>query len=225
MAWSSKGLRKYYRKGRKAFKGYLGSNNALTVAKHAMYGIKALREIVNSEKNMLDSNQPGVTVDYNGAVASVSALSQGDGIGARHGNSVLAKSLHLRLSIEGAATPHTQFRMMMFMDTMGLGTIPSPGDVLASIGSSYSTTTNLTIINAYQFRFKILLDKVITLSENGKNIANRNFYVKLNNHIKWTGTAGTDEGRNQLYVLYISNRVTTLLPTLQYNCRLQYYDN
>lgn len=200
-----------------------------TAVKHlatkAMKGVNFVKGIVNAEKKYNDVTQTGA-VDYNGSVVALSAVSQGDTSSTRNGNSILAKGLQVRYQVfpDMTAANQTRLRMLIFQDTMSLGTIPSPGDVLENVGASTAPQSPYKYINATQYRFKILYDKTHNISNvsNGHTVDEK-FIV--NDHIKFTGTTGTDEGRNMLYSLVISDRVTTLTPYLNMTTRLSFYDN
>lgn len=212
--YRSKGSRPWYRK----------KYSVMDLAGKAWQGVKYLKGIINSEKNLYDKNNTG-TFDYNGTVIPLTDIPQGDGIGSRSGNSILAKSLHLRLQMIGSSlVSSTVVRVMVVMDTMNLGSVPNVSDILMNSGSSQVTNANLTVVTSYQTRFRILVDRITYLSNAGQNVKNANIFKRLNTHIKYTGATGTDEGRNQLYLLICSNQNVNN-PIVDYNSRFQYYDN
>lgn len=195
------------------------------IAQKAWSGVKAIRGIVNSEKFHFDAGTQ-VNPDYNGAVVALSAISQGDGTGSRTGNSILAKGLVFNFNLSndtGAQTTTT--RIIVFQDTMSLGTIPSPSDVLTAVGNVNGVISPYTLINSDQRRFKILMDEAFATSNTGNQKIVKFQNLRVDDHIKFSGTSGTDEARNMVYMLHISDRVTTLLPTLNWYSRLSYYDN
>lgn len=215
---------------RKVHKKRVPKMNTLSAVKHvakkAFLGVTALRGIINSEKKAFDVINSGTSIDYNGTVVNLSAIAQGDNYNDRTGNSILAKSLQFRYTFTADATVSTtSVRVIIFQDTMSLGTVPAPGDVLTTVGASHTICSCYSRIFSLQHRFKILYDKVQGLSNTSAQLFNASEYLPLNDHIKYTGTAGTDEARNQLYVLFLSQRVTSNLPIVQYHSRLLYYDN
>lgn len=198
---------------------------AWSLAKAAWKGFKYVKGMINCEKHFLDVKVADFA-SYSGTITPLSALSQGDNISNRIGDSVLAKYINLRYAwIGDTSTAQSIARVIVFQDTMSLGTIPAPGDVLNLSG--LTTEAPLALLNltyAVQGRFKILYDKTMTLCNTGSNVQATDEIIPINDHIKYTSTAGTDEGRNMVYLLYISNR-NTQDPALNLFSRLAYYDN
>lgn len=197
------------------------------LAAKAWRGVKAIRGIVNSEKHYHDVVNYGTNIDYNGFVVALSDVAVGDTNVTRTGNSILAKSIHLRYDLSANVSSSATFcRVIIFEDTMSLGTIPSPGDLFTITGALHAPTSMLTIQWANQGRFKILYDQDHSFCSTGNVVAMKDVFLPLGNtHIKYTGTSGTDEGRNMIYMTCISNLVTTLLPSITYYSRLAFYDN
>lgn len=201
-----------------------GAKTAFRLARKAYSGYRYLRGMINCEKHFLDTNVAALQ-SWTGSVTALSATAQGDNITNRIGDSILAKYLTLRYSwIMDTALSSTICRLIIFQDTMSLGTIPAASDVLTTTGSAPAVLSLLNIQNALQGRFKILYDKTVALSLGGPVAFATDEVIPINDHIKYTSTTGTDEGRNMLYALAICN-VNASDPTLTMNARLAYYDN
>lgn len=199
-------------------------SSAKNLAVKALKGFRYLKGMINCEKHFSDTNVAALQ-SWSGTVTPLSALSQGDNIGNRIGDSILAKYLNLRYSwIMDTVLSSTICRLIIFQDTMSLGTIPSASDVLAVTGSAPAVLSLLNLQYAVQGRFKVLYDKTVSLNNYGGVAYATDEIIPINDHIKYTSTAGTDEGRNMLYALSICN-VNANDPTLTMTARLAYYDN
>lgn len=198
------------------------------LAMKAWQGVRAVRGIVNSEKKYRDTVITG-NIDYNGAINNITDISQGDTTTTRNGNSILAKGLMVRYWCKPdvaspSATSQALLRVLIVQDTMNLGTTPTVSDVLEYTGSINGVLSPYKYVNANQYRFKVLYDKTHSLNGGSAN-HNNDVKIVVNDHIKYTGTAGTDEGRNQIYAIQISDQVTTNTPNFNGVFRISYYDN
>lgn len=203
-------------------------SKALQVAKVAWKGVKFLKGIINSEKKAFDTSFSSAAVDYNGTITPITAIAQGDAINNRSGNSILAKSCKLNYSIFSPtfnASNSATARVMLVQDMMNLGTIPSVSDILISVGSSNAPISQLNRANSQQYRFKILYDKLHVFSSTGGIRSSIMQNVMINDHVKFTGTATTDEGKGFMYLVIISDQVTTNLINVTGTTRVFYYDN
>lgn len=201
-----------------------GAKSAYSLARKAYSGYKYLRGMINCEKHFLDTNVSALQ-SWSGTVYALSATSQGDNVSNRIGDSILAKYLNLRFSwIMDTSIPQSICRLIIFQDTMSLGTIPAASDVLQVTGSAPAVLSLLNLTYALQGRFKILFDKTVCLSSQANVAFATDEIIPINDHIKYTSTSGTDEGRNMLYALAICN-VNANDPTLTMTARLAYYDN
>lgn len=202
-----------------------GAKTAFRLARKAYSGYKYLRGMINCEKHFIDTLQAGALISWSGTVTALSASAQGDNINNRVGDSILAKYLTFRYSCTmDSALSTTAVRWIIFQDTMSLGTIPSASDVLTTTGAANAVVSLLNIQNALQGRFRILFDKTVALSNTGNKQFISDEVIPINDHIKYTSTAGTDEGRNMLYLLTICD-VNASDPTVAWSARLAYYDN
>ena len=74
------------------------ANTAFNIAKYALKGFKFIKGLVNVEKHKFDTTF-ATTVGSTPAVTNLVAISQGDGEGARTGNSLLAKYAYITLNM------------------------------------------------------------------------------------------------------------------------------
>lgn len=217
------GVRKTKGKGKP---WYSKKYSALDLAGKAWTGVKMLKGIINSEKKYHDTLISG-SVDYNGTINLLTDIDQGDTNVTRSGNSILAKSLLIRYSvIPDVSSANTSYmRVIICQDTMNLGTTPAVSDVLQNTASASAPLSHYNNQYSAQYRFKILYDKTHGLSNLQSTPAYVSEKLMVNDHIKYTGTQGTDEGKNNIYLVLISNQVTSLLPAFSCYSRVKFYDN
>ena len=211
---------------RKKTPWYNKKYNALQIAGKALSGVKYLKGLVNSE--MLHVNQVNAAgIDYNGTIYHLTNIGQDDTASGRTGNSLLLKSVFLRVKFEkdASATSSSCIKMMIIQDKQQVSdTTPAISDILESSGNIYSPLSPLKIGSSG--RYKILYSKQFTLDVTGgwtSKVIEK--YIPMYLHVRYNGTAGTDIQKNGIYVIFISDKVTTLLPTQTMYSRLGYHDN
>mgnify|MGYP000011215041 FL=1 len=186
---------------------------------------RQLQGLINVEKKYSDvtSGASPILVNYSGAIVQLTNIAQGDAINQRGGNSILMKSLMVRGYVEhNTGIPHSIVRVMLVLDTMNTGTAPTVANILSSTGGVWAPSSLPNVTD--KTRFKILSDKTFDLNNGANTIKSFKTYVKLNKHAKYTGSLGTDEFKNQLYMLYVSD-VNASDPGIVYYARVGYYDN
>lgn len=219
--------KKSYQK--KAKKSGSWMNNIGTVAKiasTAMSVAKGVAAIVNAEDKRIDVADFGRNlVGTTNTILPLTNIAQGDSDTQRNGNSILAKSnfTRLRMSFNGAAGTFGFVRVIIFIDNMNLGAVPTQAEVLQQndVGSP------LNILSTSDQRFTILKDKLFKFNGQQENSTQVwKFYKELNHHIKYGGaTSGFGDMRNgNLFVLYqTATNVETF--TFWLNNRVRFYDN
>lgn len=217
----------YVRKRKPATSWYNRKYSVGQLATKALAGVSYIKSMINAEAHYHPVTSGPNSIDYNGTLLALSSIDVGDTNATRTGNSILLKNQLINYNISMDTTvANCTVRLIVFMDTMNLGTAPAVGDVLETVGSVQATLTPLDRVYAISGRFKILSDRRFLLSNNGKNASYFKWYKTFDKtHIKYTGTSGTDEGKNQIYLIMISNLVTSNLPLVTVNSRLVFYDN
>lgn len=199
--------------------------SAMQIAGKAWSTAQYLKGLINVERKFLDVNQSGDTINWNGTVAQLANINQGDGVNQRDGQSVLLKSILIRGAITyGSVHGSNLIRVVVFMDKRNsTGVFPSPLDVYANVGNA--NAPNSPLLNNSYGRFKILYTNLFTVSDTGQKARPFKIYINhIDKHIHYTGTAGTDESRNQIYIMYTSD-VNTDDPSISYYSRIRYIDN
>lgn len=180
---------------------------------------RGVAAIVNAEKHKFDAGAT-VTPTSSGSITALSNIPQGDTMGSRHGNSVLAKSLTFKgLVTHNQSATNTLTTMYIIQDKQQVSdTAPAVADIF-----DVATYGPIGVLNANNVgRFKILVKK--KLIQDGSRVISLDFFKKMNTHLRFNGTAGTDVQKGGLYLVLISNQ-TANPPSVQYLSRLGYYDN
>lgn len=193
------------------------------IAGKALSGVNYLRTLVNAEVKTYDSTLAAQSLDYNGHIYNLTAIPQGDTEQSRDGNSIFLKSIFIRgLITANTVTENNTVRVIIFRDTMNLGSSPTIGEILESTGSNIATLSPLN--HDSHGRFQILWTKFFTFSNNGNTAQVWKAYLPIRKHVKYTGTLGTDEHKGQIYILLLSN-TNVNHPQGNYQARVSFYDN
>lgn len=201
-----------------------GSMVAKDAAK-ALTMARGLKKLINVEYKSIN-NAVNTTPDSTGTVSTVTNLAQGDDTFNRDGNKIRLFSVKMA----GQATIHasaraTNLRLMLVQDRSGTTTIPAITDLFTSVAAFAAGQPNSggPQVNS---RFKVIFDKKIVLSDNGKQNQYFDVYRKLSGHTYFTGTAATDEGRNGLYLFTASNEAAAgNEPAVSATIQLKWIDN
>jgi len=209
--------RRYYPKKKSYSLGSALSTagKALTVA----YGVKKL---LNVERKILD-NTINVAPSTSGLVINLTNCSQGDDYNNRQGDSILAKSIDLRYSVQmNASASFTTARCMLVRDNWQQGTDPTFSELLEN-----PTNTRSFLNHDQNGRFTILMDqKIVLLQSTEKSAFVSDKHFNLNHHIKFTGTDNLDASNSagHLYLMVMSNEATNT-PTFYGFSRFRFIDN
>lgn len=177
-----------------------------------------LKGIVNAERKMFTQNT-SQSITGAGTVNSIMDIAAGDDVNNRNGNSILSKSLNVKLA---AYFPNTTgltgafLRHIIVKDTMNLGVLPTVGVILEA--NNYLAPINVDATS----RFQVLVDDLICLDTSAGFTQTRAYYRKLDFHTKYFGTSTSTQYRNNLYQLLITNNPTM---TVDSYTRVGFYDN
>lgn len=195
------------------------------VAYRAYQGVKYLKSIVNVEKKFNDLGSSGnmqplasaATVDW------LTNIAQGTDYNKRDGISVKPASLFLRGTIElqGTAPVGTNVRHVLVLDKEGLGTAPTVTDLFED--TSYFVSP-LNHINGK--RFKVLMDRITSVSPQGPQSVHWKKFLKLNHHTRWSNTTtGTREGHLYMFSFADQYSAGVSAAVSTYYSRLRFIDN
>lgn len=191
---------------------------AATAAK-ALRMAKNLAGIINSELHSFDVTNT-TSISTTGQFTNLTAVAQGDDQVGRTGRSILVKSLLFssRQALGGSATTD-QIRNMIFIDMDPQGTTPTAADLLTA-----DTPIAPRNILSDQNRFKVLWDDRHVLTTGGGSMVSHDKYFRLNNHVKFDGTAGSDTSWGAIWLYQVGTQATDTA-TQATTCRIRFYDN
>lgn len=213
------------RRGRKT-PWYNRRYSPMQLARQAYRGVNYLRGLVNSELLKKDNTYTTTNMDYTiPTVSSLCAIAQGDSVSGRTGNSIYVRSVSIKLLFtpSSATAVNSIIKVALVMDTQQIGdSAPGFGDIYEQTGVD-GITSPLAI--ATVGRFKILLSDSILLkgAEGTARIYEK--YLKMRHHVRYNGTSSSDIQKGNLYLVMISNRTSTNLPSYSGNVRVSYHDN
>lgn len=165
------------------------------------------------------------TFSYAGSVYQVSNISQGDGRSTRDGDKVHCTYVKLGMTLAANATTAGNARVMLVQDKLNLGTTPTGGNILSSASTLRAPICEINT-ESFPKRWRVLYDRTYKLDPvAGTNILYQNIKtsVKVNAPVYYTGQNGTDEGKNQIYMLVISDAAVNF-PSAVWNVRMYYKD-
>ncbi len=166
------------------------------------------------------------TPDTTAVVQQVSVIGQGDDVSFRHGRKIHATHVSIRGSCNKSGTSaFTTVRLLLFRDNLSTGTPPTLADLFTDENDFFGNKHRL--INEQPMkRFTILWDHYLNMNEGfDGQLTNLHFKFskKLNFDILYTGTAATDEGKNQLWFMSGSNEASNV-PNMKGDIVFKYSD-
>lgn len=206
-------------------------SNVKTLANYAYKGYqlaKYVKSLVNVEYKNLDVSQ-ATTATTTASLWSISNIPQGIQVEQREGDSVKLKSItaRIRLSSNASSTLDFQYaRLIMFVDKDNNN--PGTTDPTAATTAAYkileadTVESHLFLDNAS--RYHVLLDKVVTLTEGGKEYYFEKYYKPMDMKIQFDGTATEPAKKNNVWI-YIVGSEATNGPNFSINTRIRYVDN
>lgn len=220
--------RRTYRK-RPSKPWYKKKYSALEMAGKALTGVNYIRGLINVEKHYKTTSETAATINYGTGnnVKDLTAIAQGDEYYNRNGNSLLAKSVFVRGYCRANDTSgQNVVRIMIVKDKMNQsGTPPTYGDMFSGAGTANAPLGSLRKDNGANVRFQILWSRMIMLNSNGRDMVPWKKYINLGNtHIKYTGSSDSDQYKNQIYLVHVSD-VNVNDPTMDFVAEVAYYDN
>ena len=168
----------------------------------------------------------GENIDSSGTVVALSLLAEGDQIGQRTGQTVRSREIDIKgvfTNYIGVGTSVAMIRWIVVIDTMCNGSLPAVLDILhtADVRSPLNEVTTRN-------RFRVLCDKLVLLEPAGTHPTDQIFSCKkaLDHNIEFKGTTVniTDAGKNNLFLMMISDHVLASAPIAWYYTRHHWID-
>lgn len=210
---------------RTLYQGASTATKALAMAKSAVSTAWKLKGIINSEKKKFDSVMGGAAnIDTAGSlVLNTIAISQGDTINNRTGNSILCKYVSVRGTFFlGSVLQNAICQIYVVQDNQQVGdTPPAFGDV-------FTQNFGHCLLNAANVgRFTLLASKTVSLQAASGLSQPVSFDLPLDHHVRYNGTTGTDIQKGGIFVFVLSDLAPASAnkPTFSGWSRLTYYDN
>lgn len=174
------------------------------------------------ENKMAFQNQPNTTIDDTLYVASATAnLAQGTAANQRIGDSVRSKKLSIRMNMKmNSASVETSIRFVVWIGLAPEVTYNSGLLFFYNGIPGYEITSPINWPES-SGRFRILFDKVFTLSAANNPSINYRKSFMLRNLTKWDRAANT--ARGQVYYGFISDESVNT-PTIDFAHLYQYED-
>lgn len=186
---------------------------------------KSALKLINVEKKFHNLTHSALAISSAATLHNIVEIAQGDTNSTRDGDSLKIISLMFKFTCKiHASALQTFIRVMLIKDTAHNSTTPTIGNILTSTGINASIVSGLAMNN--RGRFQVLMNEIVSLDQNGKQSSVINKYFNLEQHILYSGATGaaSEQTRNSLYFIFISDEVTNT-PTITYYSRLRFVDN
>jgi hypothetical protein len=133
-------------------------------------------------------------------------ITQGDDVNNRVGDVIRAEKLRVLFGQHVASTAFVYFttRIIVFADTMNLGTVPGVTEIL----NSADPLSGFAVTNLQKRRFKVYLDKFITSVAGASNQdVLRDYNLAINKQVMYNAgsSVAAANGRGALFMLIISD--------------------
>ncbi len=193
-------------------------------------GKLALRKInkimKNTEKKFIDTDSASVSAGTTVLIEPLTLIGQGDTSSSREGNKVVFNTIQMKYSwkLSTSTTVGNRCRVMIIMDKQTNGAVFTAGDLLQTTGVGQVILSPLNLDGA--FRFRVLYNKVHTLSPNGSEVQYRSVFKKINIPARYSGSGGSQTNilSAGIYVLYVSDTGSNS-PTFSHYSRLRFIDS
>jgi hypothetical protein len=188
--------------------------------------LNEIRKLINIETKFLDVVTNAANINTTGGTYCISQLAQGLTSTTRVGDSLRIQTLQMRGRVvaNGSATS-TCFRILMFRDLDGYGTLPTIADVLEYNAVVDSPRSPYKYRNLQ--RFSILFDELVEIqSTTGTSSVPFMFETNHQGHVLYLGTtaAAASNGKGSVYVGFVSDE-TTNTPTVSFTTRMTFTDD
>lgn len=199
-----------------------GGKTVAQLARTAYNGVKYIKGLVNSEMYKFDFSSAGTNLTDSWAVVNCTSIAQGDGDGARTGNSVLLKNVNIRGAVARSTSGDVvqTCKIVLLRDKQQIAdTVPTGLDV-------FEAATPWAHLNSDTVgRFDILWSKVFQL-DTVKTLGNIiEINVPMQSHVRYNGTAAADFQKGGIYMMFVSTQSIANYPVFKYECRVSYHDN
>lgn len=164
------------------------------------------------------------SVDLSGSITDLTAIPQGDTDQTRDGDQLQIRSIKGKAQIQVADT--TQIvRFIIFqwyMDTNVVGTAPTVGQILQSVGTGYGPMSGYNHDGRYNYR--VLYDRTCFLDTTDKVQCGLQWFINKGLRRKIQFHGGATGGKNKIYLLLLSDSGAATHPAVIYYNRVSFSD-
>ncbi len=192
-------------------------------------GKTALRKVnkilFNQEKKKLE-HTASIVMNSTPQIVPLTLVAQGDGGAEREGNSIVIKSLSLKIAMrmDTSQTSGNTNRFMIIQDNSVNGATFAIADLLQVPGAEQNIVSALNLDNSQ--RFRVLWNKVVALAPNGVESSYREKFMKFNLKARYSGTGATISGvkTHGLFFVHMTS-LSSAQNVLTYDIRIRFADS
>ncbi len=192
-------------------------------------GTVALRKVnkilFNQEKKKLE-HTASIVMNSTPQIVPLTLVAQGDGGAEREGNSIVIKSISLKLAMrmDTSQTSGNTNRFMIVQDNSVNGAQFTESELLQVPGAEQNIVSALNLDNSQ--RFRVLWNKVVSLAPNGVESAYREKFMKFNLKARYSGTGATISGvkTHGLFFVHMTS-LSSAQNVLTYDIRTRFADS
>lgn len=192
-----------------------------SLKKNIIKAVKAMPE----PKNHYTSQTP-LTISYSGNIFPLCNPAQGDTSQTREGDRCTQVHVSLRGTIISNGVPgdYNLMRVIMFYWKVdSAARLPAMADILqASYAASAITPLSPVVVGQSANDLEILSDRTYSMTEYEGSAINFHINKKLNKKIYFNATATT--GKNQLYIMFVSDDGAVSYPSMQFISNVTFKD-
>ncbi len=183
----------------------------------ALHMVRKLTQAVEKKAHTLSVNG---TIPTTGTIDHLTAIAQGDTNQLRDGNQLHCIYVGGRLQMaQASAASRTFVRVMLVQDRQQIA------DATPAVTSVLQASTVQAFLNTNSVgRYKVLYDKVISLSDSGVTNVFRKINISMNSNIRYNGTGVGDIQKNGIFLILIGNEGTNL-PSITSSWRVRFTDS
>ncbi len=204
---------------RKQNRRKMRSNNPGKLALAKVNKIEKQREKKFVDKDAQDSSSNTITI------TPITLIGQGDSASSREGNKIVLTSLQMKYTFkQSTAAIATRCRVMLVLDKQTNGAVFTAGELLQSTSLGTAIVSPLNLDGA--FRFKVLYNKVHTLSSEGSVVQYSEMFKKMNIQARYSGSGGAQSNilSSGLYIVHLSDESSNT-PNISYFTRVRFIDS
>ncbi len=195
------------------------SNNPGKLALAKVNKIEKQREKKKIDTDSADPSSNTVNI------TPISLVAIGDTASDREGNKIVLSTLQLKYTVkQSVSATATRIRVMLVLDKQTNGVIYTAGDLLQSTAIGTAIVSPLNLDGA--FRFKVLYNKVHTLSSEGSVVQYSEMFKNINISARYT-SSGADIANvlsSGLSIVHMSDESSNT-PTISWFSRVRFIDS